>query len=531
MIKEKSAFDETLGSIIQEVTRRLELEEKLRVLSSAVEQVSEGITISNLDGKLVYANPAFADMHGYEPSKLIGESILNFYSSEEQSFVNTTASSCSGEQPDPTSIALNGEFWHVKNDGTKFPTLTKNSVLCDESGKPIGLIGTHADITKLKRSEIELRKLGVAVEQSIDGVAVTDLEMRLTYVNDAFATIHGYTSKEMIGMRLEELHNKIQLKTLKIKMDYLEKYNVWEGEIKRIRKDNSQFPSYMSLTLIKDPYGKPMGTLTITRDISERKRMEAKLKRYTKHLKEEVHQRTNELIQSEKMASLGQLVDGVAHELNNPLEYVTLNTELIQERLEDLKENYEDNEIQVIVNEIYSILQTNLKGVDRIASIAKTLTRFAEPEKTGKHLLDVNQGLKDTLRFFYNQNRHRITIHENYDKIPEIKGNLGQLNQVFMSLFLNSSQAMDQGDIWVRTKNQNRTIYIEIEDNGSGIPKNVMDNIFDPFFSTRKGATGLGLSLAYRIIKAHNGEININSKTKKGTKVRIKLPLVETYEN
>jgi signal transduction histidine kinase len=260
-------------------------------------------------------------------------------------------------------------------------------------------------------------------------------------------------------------------------------------------------------------------------DITERKQMEEELKRHTEHLEEEVRQRTNELIQSEKMAAIGLLLTGVAHEINNPLGYINSNSEIINEHLQSLKENYYDDQTLQIINEICELIQTNIMGVNRIITITKSLRRFAMPDKGQIALANINQGIKDTLLILHNQLKHRIEVIEDYNEVPNVKCNIGQLNQVFMNLILNSSQAMDKGKIWIKTWSENNKIHIEIKDNGKGIDTEKIKNIFDPFFTTKKSGTGLGLSLSYRIIKDHNGNIKVESKVGEGTKMLIELPL------
>lgn len=256
----------------------------------------------------------------------------------------------------------------------------------------------------------------------------------------------------------------------------------------------------------------------------ERKKMEEDLKKYTEQLEEKVKQRTNELIQAEKMASLGQLVAGVAHEVNNPLAYITLNTNIIEERIVELKEYYDKEQALAILNEINNLLEIITKGVDRIATITRALKRFAIPNASEINKADLNQGIRDTLMILYNQFKDRINIHESYGKIPRINCNIGQLNQVFMNVLMNSSQAMEQGDIWIKTLAIKNNINIEIKDNGSGIPDEIISKVFDPFFTTKEDGTGLGLSLVYRIIEDHKGEIKVFSKEGKGTRILISLP-------
>ena len=282
----------------------------------------------------------------------------------------------------------------------------------------------------------------------------------------------------------------------------------------------------MSVTLLKDIYGKVTGFLAISRDITKRKQMEEELKRYTKHLEEEVKQRTYDLIQSEKMASLGHLVAGVAHEINNPLGYVNANTEIIIEHLQTLIRTCNEKKTTEILQTINKLLQTNIRGIYRIANTTKSLERFAVPTRGKKIHADINQGLKDTLLILSHQFEHRIKIHEDYGNIPKIICSIAQLNQTFTNIILNASEAMDKGNIWIKTSKDKNNIYIKISDDGKGIANDLLNKIFDPFFTTKKNGKGLGLSLSYRIIQAHNGEIKIEGKPGKGTAVSLILPMV-----
>jgi signal transduction histidine kinase len=257
----------------------------------------------------------------------------------------------------------------------------------------------------------------------------------------------------------------------------------------------------------------------------ERKKMADELKRYTEHLEEEVKLRTNELIQSEKMAALGQLVAGVAHEVNNPLAYLNSNTEIIGEELNELKESCQDEKTLQSLKSIKELLEINLKGIHRIATITKSLKRFAKPNQGAKTTSDINQGIKDTLLILNNNLKHHVTIHVDYMDLPEIKCDIGMLNQVFMNLILNASQAMDKGDIWIKTWKDLDNIYINIKDNGSGIPGDIIKKIFDPFFTTKRDGTGLGLGLCYRIINDHKGDIKVESQVGVGTTFTLRFPI------
>ena len=178
-----------------------------------------------------------------------------------------------------------------------------------------------------------------------------------------------------------------------------------------------------------------------------------------------------------------------------------------------------------IVDDIDKFMKPNIKGINRIAKITKTLKRFARRDVEGRTFADVNLGIKDTIVMVYNQIKEKVNLHEDYGARTKIPCNIGQLNQVFMNLLINAAEAIEKGDIWIKTWEEDKNIYIEFRDNGSGIPQDRINNIFEPFHTTKDDGTGLGLSISYRIIKDHNGEITVESDVGKGTTMRIRLPM------
>jgi len=270
---------------------------------------------------------------------------------------------------------------------------------------------------------------------------------------------------------------------------------------------------------------KPYQVYTLFEDITYRKDLEEELKKYTDHLEDEVKRQTNELIQSEKMAGIGLLVAGVAHEVNNPLSYVKSNSNFLKQDFAQLKELLQGKNIEIELEEFEELIDTNIEGLERIAKITRALKRFARPDSGGRAFVNINEGIKDTLVMVNNQLKFRVKVHEDFGDIPMLDCNIGQLNQVFMNLIINASQAMDRGDLWIRTWSDDHDVYIRIRDNGTGIPPDQINNIFDPFYTTKESGTGLGLSISYRIIQEHRGEIVVESEGGSGTSMTIKLPV------
>ena len=267
---------------------------------------------------------------------------------------------------------------------------------------------------------------------------------------------------------------------------------------------------------------------------------------------EELTQAQTQLVQSEKMASLGQLTAGVAHELNNPLNFISASIAPLQRNLEDLlmllstydslieekelssgfrnvTELKETMDYDFMVKEIKNLLSGIKEGASRSEDIVKDLRTFSRMDENEFKGVNIHEGIDSTLLLLSNKIQDGITIHKNYGKIQHVECLPGKLNQVFMNILTNSILAIEgNGDITVETSGINEMARISIKDNGKGMSPDVSEHIFEPFFTTRavgKG-TGLGLSISYSIVKEHNGTIEVNSEPGVGSEFIITLPFL-----
>ena len=257
-----------------------------------------------------------------------------------------------------------------------------------------------------------------------------------------------------------------------------------------------------------------------------------------------------QLVQSEKMASLGQLVAGIAHEIKNPLNFIYGNTDFLKRYVENLKrlvklyekkvslDEGERKAIESLKEDIhYSFMMQDLdtlvrnfeEGAKRIHAIIADLRTFSRMDSGDRlEAVDIREPVELALNLLQNQYRNRIQIHRKYGEVPQVRCHSGKMSQVFMNLISNACQAISEdGDIWIRTFSQDGSAIIEVEDNGMGIEQEHLDKVFEPFFTTKpvgKG-TGLGLSISYGIIQQHQGSIAVESEKGKRTKFRIRLPL------
>jgi signal transduction histidine kinase len=265
---------------------------------------------------------------------------------------------------------------------------------------------------------------------------------------------------------------------------------------------------------------------------------------------ENLKQAQSQLVQSEKMASLGQLVAGIAHEINNPVNFISAGVDSLSTNLEEISQVLEiyhkitaknvTRKLQEIeelkvkieykeaIREINKLIETIKNGTNRTTEIVKGLRTFSRLDEDILKMADIHEGLDSTLILLHNKYKNRIEIVKNYGNLPLIECYPGQLNQVFMNILSNAIEAIeDKGKITVCTSISNGFIKVSIKDSGLGIPENVREKIFDPFYTTKgvgKG-TGLGLSISQSIIEKHKGSINVNSEEGNGSEFIIMLPV------
>jgi signal transduction histidine kinase len=274
---------------------------------------------------------------------------------------------------------------------------------------------------------------------------------------------------------------------------------------------------------------------------------------------ENLKQAQGQLVESEKMASLGQLTAGIAHEINNPINFVTSNVtplrrdvdmlldalnniELIglsdlsvadkQKKIHDYKEELD---FDYLKEEVEHLLKGIYEGASRTAEIVKGLRIFSRVDEDDLKRADMNEGLDSTIVIINNLLDNRIEIIKNYEQLPPIECYPGKLNQVFLNIISNAIHAINQkfgeqngGQITITTSSTEHEVIIKIKDNGTGMDEKTKHKIFEPFFTTKEvgEGTGLGMSIAYNTIKKHNGQILIESKIGEGTEFILKLPKI-----
>lgn len=302
------------------------------------------------------------------------------------------------------------------------------------------------------------------------------------------------------------------------------------------------------------------------RELQLRRKIEEELTVSKEHLEQTVLKRTAELqesldklkdsqsmlLQKEKLASLGQLSAGIAHEINNPVGFVSCNLTALEKYTKKIRSYVEAvdsliseannselagecqklkhrEKVDFILSDLTDLVDESKDGIKRIVAIVDNLKAFSRVDEADLKLADINNCLNSTIQIVWNELRYNIKLHKDFGVIPEVMCMPQQINQVFLNLLMNAKQAMPEGGIiTIKTWSESESIKISFEDNGSGIPEDKIKNIFDPFFTTKPvgSGTGLGLSICYDIINKHGGEILVHSQFGGGTTFTIVLPIV-----
>ena len=407
--------------------------------------------------------------------------------------------------------------------------------------------------SEIKQGLEQLRRRNELILSSAgEGIYGLDKNGLTTFVNPAAA--------RMLGWRPEDLHGKPQHAVIHHTRPDGKPYPKEEcpiyaafkdGKVHIVnnevfwKKDGTNFPVEYTSTPIRNERGRLEGAVVTFRDTTRRKLAEEAIRRANEELERKVEIRTRELrdkqaqfVQSEKMASLGQLVAGVAHEINTPLGALISNGDLFMRSVKKVKAIFSapDKAVEVeghpeltrLLENIEQFNTINKTATDRIMAVVNSLRNFARLDMAELAIVDIHQGLENTLTLAHHELKNCIEIHKDYGNIPPIKCYPNKLNQVFMNLFVNASHAIHgQGEIFIKTRVRDGTIMIEFKDTGIGIADEDLGRIFDPGF-TKKGfgvGTGLGLSIVYQIIEDHKGKIEVESEIGKGTVFRLILPL------
>jgi two-component system NtrC family sensor kinase len=497
---------------------------------------------------------------------------------------------------DIESAAQDGFYWQEVRDG-QYRNLEERvtQYLCadaslrkvrrtvrvlEHEGSPLLLVQAR-DLRDERHVEDALEQtssqLRATLESTGNGILVIDGQGRIASMNRLFIAMWGIPAAledtrddaAIVEFLASQVEQSDELRSrLRNVVDGSESEDVFRLNDGRIFECRSR-PQYLGERIIGRVFG--YNDITERQQAEEalresRDRLEARVFERTADLQranatlqtEKVHQEElirklgeaqSQLLQSEKMASIGLLAAGVAHEINNPIGFVNSNLGTLQryaedmlallaayerfegslspEALQEINQLKHDIDADYLREDIGNLLSESLDGLQRVKRIVQDMKDFSHVDSSERHYANVENGLDSTLNVVWNELKYKADVVKEYGHIPQIECYPSQLNQVFMNLLINAVHAIEErGRITLRTGHHDSHVWIEVEDTGKGIPPENLGRIFEPFFTTKpvgKG-TGLGLSLSYGIVQKHGGHIEVSSEVGKGTVFRIVLP-------
>ncbi|USK83502.1 PAS domain S-box protein [Peribacillus asahii] len=455
------------------------------------------VAITDPQGIITYVNDKFVEISKYSEEELLGQShsIINSGYHPKEFFGNLWSTIKQGR-------TWSGEICNKDKYGNFYWVHTTIVPFMDH-GKPYQFISIRSDITRRKQAEQDL-KTSIRELQDIYNalnhssiVMITDKAGKIVQVNDQFIAISGYTAEELIGRSHSILQSDYYTKALLKEIDEtVWAGKVWKGELRNLAKDGREYWVDATIVPYRSEAGKPTYFLSILHDITERKKSE-----------ELLHQQ-------DKLAAVGQLAAGVAHEIRNPLTSMKGYTEFLQL---DEKDPTRLEYLDIILDEI-----------DRVNQIVEEFLVLAKPQSVKletKNIVPIIQNVLSLMEFDARKKKVNFYFENMYDFIF-VRCDENRLKQVFLNFVKNGIEAMPNGGhIKVTTELKEGEVQISFEDTGVGIPPDRLKKLGEPFYTTKETGNGLGLMVSFKIIESHQGRIVVESEVNKGTAFNILLPL------
>ncbi len=487
-----------VSTLARDVT---EEHEKERRFTALFETLQEGIYFSTPEGKLLDGNTALVRVLGYESkAELVALDPKALNSEPNQNPVL-------GRGADDQGGVRTREITLRRKDGRLGTFLDTSRAVWDTSGKIVRYQGTLVDVTERREMERALRRQEKfqrdLLESFPDLILVIDLEERYSFVSSRVYDLLGFTPEELLKKKIEAGQDYSADLLVLVRNLIAGRRQFGTCECGARHHDGSWRTMRASASPFFDTESKVSGVIVSVRDITMEKKLE------------------QQIIQSERLAAMGQMIGGFAHELNNPLTGILGMSELLQDSA-----GAENSRKQ---------LQMLQQQARRAVEIVQNLMYFARPPAPGKGPIDLGELVQRTLHLHaYSLRKSNITVDFLHEaSIPPITGDAHQLMQVFLNLILNSEQAMrevrDRGTLRIRMEKHDHSVAVIFQDDGPGIPPDILPNIFDPFYTTKRPGrgTGLGLSICKAILREHNGNVEATSGPGGGAVFTVILPLAD----
>ncbi|MEE9168289.1 MAG: PAS domain S-box protein [bacterium] len=538
VLESTRAFRDGSGGVLYyegtlaDITERKLAEEQMAMLAHAVKSISECVCITDMKDITLYVNDAFKKTYGYEEDEVMGKPITIIRSETNDPDVIKEI------LPATLQGGWQGEIFNRRKDGSDFPISLSTSVIRDQSGRPVALIGVSKDITEQRRAEEERKQLASFPELNPDPIIEADLAGNVNYLNpkgkELFPELQAAGTQHPLLTDLDSVIEELKRKGKHSSIRETRIGSTWYQEMIHFLPESQRIRIYAI-------------------NISERKTLEG------------------QLVQAQKLESIGQLAAGIAHEINTPTQFIGDNIQFLWDAFRDLQNvlngydellavakdgnvtsdlitkvqaTAEEAELDYLSEEIPKAIEQSLEGVQRVSTIVRAMKDFSHPGGEEKMLIDLNKTIETTITVARNEWKYVADMVTDFDSnLPLIPCLVGDLNQVILNIIINAAHAISdvvgdgsqgKGTITISTQQVDGWAEIRISDTGTGIPESARDKIFDPFFTTKcvgKG-TGQGLSIAHSVVaKKHNGSLSFETELGRGTTFVVRLPVrEEIYE-
>jgi PAS domain S-box-containing protein len=486
-----------------------------------------------------------AQQTGQLPPHLSPRVLASEFSIATQQFIQQLQLPVSSEPSPPASAPSNGEPPPMSYEEwlKKLQMRQGGQPIAPAPSAPSALSSGAGVDEAIRQSEARLRTI---IDATPLGICITNADYIFEYVNKAYADIYGYHPSEMLGKPFTMIVEQDKVDFWRDLHDkYLAGYKEIRGEWNTVHKSGKKLTILADAARIVGADGKPK-KVTFVMDVTELSK-----------LREESRLNEMQMMQTEKMSSLGQMVAGLAHEMNTPLGFVKNNIEMLEAKNKETKELialYEKlrsqimygspNDVALLLSQIDTVSQkvknrvwqesdslfrSSVEGINRIQDLILNLKNFSRLDEADFKPTDINENIESTLKIAGHLFKGGIQVIKEFSPLPPVQAFPAQMNQVFLNLITNAVHAVDErtGRITIKTMHQGNSVVIKVIDNGKGIPPENLKKIFDPFFTTKPvgQGTGLGLSIAYKIIEKHGGKIEVQSQVGRGTEFTITLPV------
>ncbi|WP_365889117.1 PAS domain S-box protein [Desulfuromonas sp.] len=598
--------------VVEDITRERQAEEALAESEGRFATLADVapvmIWMTDAGRQRTFVNQPWLEFTGLSAEKAMGDGWAeSIHHDDREGYLDTFKRAFEARE----SFTL--EYRLQRHDGTYRWLLGTGTPRPSPAGTFIGYIGSCVDITEQKEVEKQLRELNESLEQRVlqrtqalrqsnedlkdeiaqrtkaekalkksqeelsakhdqlsmlfkkvetgkreweqtmdcvdDLVLLIDDQGKIKRTNKALKDFWGKSFEEIIGTALATVLEAFQIGSIDYQSNAVEGFH---GPSKR----------WFLLKTYPFEHDQEKGRVLVAHDFTQIKQMTQRQEDINRELEKKGNQleraftdlknAQSKILHQEKMASIGQLAAGVAHEINNPMGFISSNlgtldkyvgrlTEFIQhqgrlvnspdpEALAELEQKKRQLKLDFITEDIKELIEESLDGAERVKKIVQDLKSFSRVDEAESQHMDIKECLESSINIVWNELKYKVTLNRDYAELPFIKCYPQQLNQVFLNLLVNAAHAIEtQGEITVKTGQEKDRIYIAISDTGCGIPSDKVNRIFEPFFTTKEvgSGTGLVLSITYDIVKKHQGEIRVVSEEGQGTTFTVELPVVE----